>query len=254
MPWLMKAEPDTRIVKGKDVKFSVDDFESMGESPWDGVRSHEAKNIMKEKMKLGDKVLFYHSNCKVPGVYALAEISKEGYPDSDSPTSSHPYYDAKSDESNPTWYMVSVRFIKRLEHPVTLSSVKSLVGKTAPPEPISYIGTAGLKAIQNMALINRGRLSVQPVEQEAYDAIVALGEKGGFEEDAKAPKKRTPKEDKDAGTNAVAADGDEKPAAKKAKTESKPKATKAEPKPKAAPKAAAPPPPSGTRRSTRLAK
>ncbi|OCF35896.1 hypothetical protein I316_02390 [Kwoniella heveanensis BCC8398] len=55
MPWLMKAEPDSRIVKGKDVKFSVDDFEEIGVSPWDGVRNHEAKKIMKEKMKLGDK-------------------------------------------------------------------------------------------------------------------------------------------------------------------------------------------------------
>lgn len=53
----------------------------MGESPWDGVRNHEAKKIMKERMKLGDRVLFYHSNCKVPGVFALAEVCKEGYPD-----------------------------------------------------------------------------------------------------------------------------------------------------------------------------
>lgn len=99
---------------------------------------------------------------------------------------------------------------------------------------------------------------VQPVEQGAYDAIVALGQKGGFEEEAKTPKKRAPKEDKPAKTDAVTADGDEKPA-KKAKTETKPKAepkpkaAKAEPKPKAEPKAA-PPPSNGTRRSTRLAK
>lgn len=81
------------------------------------------------------------------------------HPSLRSPASSHPYFDAKSDQSNPTWYMVSVRFIARLQHPVTLSFIKSLVGKAAPPGPISYIGAAGLKAIQSMALINRGRLS-----------------------------------------------------------------------------------------------
>ncbi|KAJ8087207.1 hypothetical protein PM082_006037 [Marasmius tenuissimus] len=64
--WLLKAEPDSRIVKGKDVKFSVDDFESVKTSPWEGVRNYEARNLMKE-MKTGDKALFYHSNCKNPG-------------------------------------------------------------------------------------------------------------------------------------------------------------------------------------------
>jgi len=64
--WLMKAEPDSRVVKGKDVKFSVDDFESVGSTSWEGVRNYEARNLMKE-MVLGDKILFYHSNCKNPG-------------------------------------------------------------------------------------------------------------------------------------------------------------------------------------------
>ncbi|KAK7696145.1 hypothetical protein QCA50_000796 [Cerrena zonata] len=70
--WLMKAEPDSRIVKGKDVKFSVDDFEAAGTTPWEGVRNAEARNIMKS-MHVGDKVLFYHSNCKNPGIAAFAE-------------------------------------------------------------------------------------------------------------------------------------------------------------------------------------
>jgi len=79
--WLMKAEPDSRVVKGKDVKFSVSDFEAAGTTPWEGVRNHQARNIMRDSMKLGDKVLFYHSSCKVPGVTALAEVCKEAYPD-----------------------------------------------------------------------------------------------------------------------------------------------------------------------------
>lgn len=78
--WLMKAEPNSRIVKEKDVKFSVDDFDSVKTTPWEGVRNAEARNLMKE-MKVGDKVLFYHSNCKTPGIAGFAEVSKEAYPD-----------------------------------------------------------------------------------------------------------------------------------------------------------------------------
>ncbi|KAF8180158.1 PUA-like domain-containing protein, partial [Pholiota molesta] len=78
--WLLKVEPDSRVVKGKDVKFSVDDFQTIGTSPWEGVRNYEARNLMKE-MKEGDKALFYHSNCKVLGVSAFAKVSKETYPD-----------------------------------------------------------------------------------------------------------------------------------------------------------------------------
>jgi predicted RNA-binding protein with PUA-like domain len=78
--WLMKAEPNSRIVKGRDVKFSVDDFEAAGTTPWEGVRNPEARNLMKE-MQVGDKVLFYHSSCNIPGIAGFAEVTKEAYPD-----------------------------------------------------------------------------------------------------------------------------------------------------------------------------
>ncbi|WWC65291.1 uncharacterized protein I303_107908 [Kwoniella dejecticola CBS 10117] len=181
MPWLMKAEPDSRIVKGKDVKFSVDDFEKLGISPWDGVRNHEAKKIMKERMKVGDKVLFYHSNCKTPGVYAIAEIAKEGYPDYTAWDPDHPYFDAKTNKDHPTWFMVDVKFRQRLSYPPTLSLIKTLASSSALPSEISYIGRDGLDAIKSMQLVNRGRLSVQPVENAAFDAIVKLGTQGGWE-------------------------------------------------------------------------
>ncbi|EAL22266.1 hypothetical protein CNBC4040 [Cryptococcus deneoformans B-3501A] len=181
MPWLMKAEPDSRIVKGKDVKFSVDDFERVGVSPWDGVRNHEAKKIMREKMKLGDKVLFYHSNCKVPGVFAVAEISKEGYPDFTAWDPDHPYFDPKSKQDSPTWFMVDVRFKRRLDYPPTLALIKHLATLSNLPKEVSYIGDRGLEAIKNMSLVNRGRLSVQPVDDAAYNAIVELGTKGGWD-------------------------------------------------------------------------
>ncbi|GMK56689.1 hypothetical protein CspeluHIS016_0305290 [Cutaneotrichosporon spelunceum] len=246
MPWLIKAEPDTRLVKGQDVKFSVDDFEEMGESPWDGVRNHEAKNIMRDKMKIGDKVLFYHSNCKVPGVYALAEVVREGYPDYTAWDATHPYFDARSDPEHPTWFMVTVAFRERLAHPVTLAGVKSLVGLSTPPDGVAYIGESGLRAVQGMALVNRGRLSVQPVEDEAYEAIIAMGRRGGFEEPTKGKGKRVKEEPED-----------HKPAESKSPSkEPPPKKAKAEPKSKAEPK---PNPESkprieGARRSSRLQK
>lgn len=165
----------------------------------------------------------------------------------------HPYYDPKSDKDAPTWYMVNVRFVRRLEHPVTLAWVKKLAGLAEPPEGVKYIGKEGLKAIKEMPLVNRGRLSVQPVSEEAYDAIVAMGEKGGMDElpvpkKAKAVK-REKEDENEEGQKDEPDNGKVKkePASKKAKTEPKPKA---EPKVKKEP----PPAPEGTRRSSRLRK
>lgn len=70
MPWLMKAEPEPRLVNGVDVSFSVEKFASAGVAPWDGVRNAQARNYMRDQMRLGDKVLFYHSSCKQPGASA----------------------------------------------------------------------------------------------------------------------------------------------------------------------------------------
>lgn len=80
--FLMKAEPESRIEKGRDVKFSIDDLKAVTTEPWDGVRNAEASKTMRERMKLGDKAFFYHSNTKSPGIAGIVTISKEGYPDS----------------------------------------------------------------------------------------------------------------------------------------------------------------------------
>ncbi|KZT70332.1 DUF55-domain-containing protein [Daedalea quercina L-15889] len=182
--WLMKAEPDSRIVKGKDVKFSVDDFESVKTTPWEGVRNAEARNLMKE-MKVGDKVLFYHSNCKVPGIAAFAEISKEAYPDYTAWDPSHPYYDQKTDKANPKWYMVDVTFVSRATHFVPLALLRniSLASGDDVPEEVAYIGEEGVKTIKRMALVTRGRLSVQRVEDKAWAVIQQLADKGGWDLD-----------------------------------------------------------------------
>ncbi|KAI0658573.1 PUA-like domain-containing protein, partial [Cubamyces menziesii] len=172
--WLMKAEPDSRIVKGKDVRFSVDDFESVKTTPWEGVRNAEARNLMKE-MKVGDKVLFYHSNCKNPG------ISKEAYPDYTAWDASHPYYDPKTDKENPKWYMVDATFVRRATHFVPLSLLRTIAAAVEAPESVAYIGEDGVKAIKGMALVSRGRLSVQRVEEDAWQVIEKLAEHGGWE-------------------------------------------------------------------------
>ncbi|KAH8556626.1 thymocyte nuclear protein 1 [Umbelopsis sp. PMI_123] len=159
--WLMKAEPDSRIVKEKDVKFSIDDLKAMPESTsqWDGVRNFEARNMMRDRMKVGHKVLFYHSNCKLPGVAGIAEIVKEGYVDYTAFDSKHPYYDPKSEESNPKWYMVDVKFVRKLNRLIPLKELQSY------------------KELSDMVLIRRGRLSVQPVTKEEYEFILSIEDK-----------------------------------------------------------------------------
>lgn len=198
--WLMKAEPDTRMVKGKDVAFSVDHFEAMGTSHWDGVRNALAKKYMKEGMKLGDKVLFYHSNTKVPGVAAFAEVVKEGYPDHTAWDPEHPYYDAKSKQDAPTWYMVDVAFRERAAHLVPLALYKALAERSQLPAEVSYLNQEHLEAIKAMPLINKGRLSVQPVSSLAYEATVLLAKNGGFDELVQKPKKQGKKASTAAGT------------------------------------------------------
>ncbi|KAL5527836.1 hypothetical protein ACEPAG_6637 [Sanghuangporus baumii] len=182
--WLMKAEPNSRIEKGKDVKFSVDDFESVKTTPWEGVQNHEAKKLM-QSMKVGDQVLFYHSNCKNPGVAGFAEISKEAYPDYTAWDPEHPYYDPKSDKDSPKWFMVDATFKSRAAHRVPLSLFKRIANSPTddPPVDVAYIGSEGALAIKEMALIKRGRLSVQPVEEDAWEAVQLLAEKGGWEDD-----------------------------------------------------------------------
>lgn len=188
----MKAEPDSRIVKGKDVKFSIDDFEAVGTTAWEGVRNFEARNLMKE-MSIGDKVLFYHSNCKNPGIAGFAQVYKEAYADYTAWDSSHPYYDPKTDKEAPKWFMVDVKFVSRAAHFVSLSLLRGIAGVSSLdiPEEIAYVGSDGLAAIKEMALLNRGRLSVQRVSEVCWTAIEEMTRKGGWEDGSFLHKVRT---------------------------------------------------------------
>ena len=147
--WLMKSEPHV---------YSFEDLVKDKTTHWDGVRNYQARNFMRDKMKIGDYVLFYHSNHKPPHIAGIARICKEGYPDFTAFDSENKYFDASSSPENPRWIMVDIEAIKALTSIVPLLDLKE--------NP----------ALDEMPLVQRGqRLSVQPVSKEQYDEICRMG-------------------------------------------------------------------------------
>lgn len=170
--WLMKAEPESRIEKGHDIKFSIDDLASKTEpEPWDGIRNYAARNNLRS-MKKGDLAFFYHSSCKVPAIVGLMEIVQEHSPDLTAQDPKKPYYDPKdADPENPKWSVVHVEFRRKFKHPLTLHELKDLA-KTNP-------------ALEKMDLLGKGRLSVGKVSKEEWDFIMEILEKREQEPDVK---------------------------------------------------------------------
>ncbi|TWU22174.1 EVE domain protein [Novipirellula galeiformis] len=151
--WLMKSEPTT---------FSIDDLANQPDQTtcWEGVRNYQARNLLRDEIQVGDRVLFYHSACKVPAVMGTAVVSRSGYADHFQFDPKSNYYDAKSDPENPRWYMVDITLESEFERPVTLAELRE---------------RAGLKG---MVLLQKGsRLSVQPVKKKEFDTIVKLASK-----------------------------------------------------------------------------
>ena len=148
--WLVKSEPDA---------FSVDDLAKQPDKTehWDGVRNYQARNFMRDEMKKGDQIFFYHSNCKEPGIVGIAKVIKEGYPDYTAFETSSKYYDSKSDPQNPRWYMVDIKLIRRLKRTITLQELKQQ------------------KKLTDMVLLRKGnRLSVMPVDEKHWKTILNL--------------------------------------------------------------------------------
>ena len=146
--WLMKSEPDV---------FGIDDLKKVKNEPWDGVRNYQARNMMRDDMKKGDLVFFYHSNTDVPGIVGIMEVVKEGYPDHTAFDPEAKYYDPKSDPDNPRWYMVDVKFKKKLKRTISLAELK----ETA--------------EIEDMPLVRKGnRLSIMPVTKQQWDFILGM--------------------------------------------------------------------------------
>ncbi len=146
--WLMKSEPS---------EFSIDDLQRVGTEPWDGVRNYQVRNMFRDEFKVGDRALFYHSNCQEIGVVGEMVVTSEAYPD---PTQFDPHdthYDPKSDPANPRWLLVEVSFVAKYPRVVTLSELRSD------------------KRFADLALVRKGnRLSVLPLSKTHFQTIRQL--------------------------------------------------------------------------------
>jgi predicted RNA-binding protein with PUA-like domain len=163
--WLVKAEPEIHLLNGKDVgSFPFSRLLSEKVAPFYGVRGGQAKNYLRDELKKGDLVLYYHSSCKVPGVYGIAKVAKEGYGDDDALDSSSPFFDktGKHTKEKPYWYKVDLEAMNHessgLKRPVSLEEMKLEKDTT----------------LSGMKLFTQPRLSVQPVTIENYKRILEM--------------------------------------------------------------------------------
>jgi predicted RNA-binding protein with PUA-like domain len=148
--WLMKSEPGC---------FALDDLEqSPGKvAAWDGVRNFQARNLLRDGIKIGDGVLFYHSSCTEPAIVGLAEVLRGGYPDHTARDPGSDHYDPRATPDNPIWFMVDIQFLARLPQPLTRDMLRS--------HPV----------LAGMMVLQRGcRLSVQPVTADEWRAVLAV--------------------------------------------------------------------------------
>lgn len=145
--WLMKSEPD---------EFSIDDLARAGTTPWFGVRSYQARNFMRDMMRVGEQAFFYHSSCPEPGIAGICEISAPAYPDASQFDPKSPYYDPKSSRDAPRWMNVDVRFVKKTR----------------------LVGLPELRAeprLARMRTLQRGnRLSITPVDPAEWKVVLEL--------------------------------------------------------------------------------
>ena len=148
--WLMKSEPDV---------FGIDHLVAMPERTehWDGVRNYQARNMMRDQMKVGDQVFFYHSNCTAPGIVGIMEVVRESYPDHTAWDPQSRYFDPKSAPDRPRWFMVVVKYLRHTKRVIPLAELKEH------------------EALENMPLVRKGnRLSIMPVSPREWDYILRI--------------------------------------------------------------------------------
>jgi len=164
--WLFKSEPETRLENGVDVKFGFDDLKNEPDRTacWDGVRNYQARNFMKDQMRVGDRAFFYHSNTKPPGIIGLVDVVKESYVDHTQFDRKDPHYDPKATKEKPRWFMVDVKYNRPLKRYITLYELKELHEK--------HKKSGG--PLKNIALFTKARLSVQPLTEEEFEFILEL--------------------------------------------------------------------------------
>jgi len=149
--WLMKSEP---------YLYGIDDLERDEVTTWDGVRNFQARNMMRDQMRIGDRVLFYHSNADPSGVAGTAEIARRAYPDLTALDPNSDYHDPKATEEDPRWLMVDVRFVEKFAGVISLATLRETDG------------------LEDMVVIRKGmRLSIQPLTREEFWIVTRLGRK-----------------------------------------------------------------------------
>lgn len=163
--WLLKSEPDTHILKGAtgksfDVSYPWSRLVAEGVGPFFGVRNFQARNNLRDKLKLGDLCFFYHSSCKEPGIYGIAEVVRTAYSDPDAENPESPFYDDKHSKEAPRWFRIDLKpcNTSTLPRPVLLPELRAC-------SPL---------VDSDMVLLKQPRLSVQPVTSEQWQAVLAL--------------------------------------------------------------------------------
>ena len=148
--WMMKSEPDA---------FSIDDLERVGTEPWNGVRNYQARNFMRDGMRVGDGVMIYHSNTKVPGIAGIARVASAAYPDDTQFNPKSPYHDEKATHEQPRWFLVDVAFERKLKRVIPLEEIKRHTDELG----------------EGFALTAKGsRLSVFPVTAAQWKLLLSL--------------------------------------------------------------------------------
>jgi len=150
--WLFKTEPST---------FGIQDLARAPRKTtcWDGVRNYQARNMLRDAIKVGDEVFIYHSSCEVPGIAGIARVVKAGYPDHTAFDRKHPHYDAGSTRDAPRWFMVDVQLVRALKRVITLDD----------------LNRHAARELKDMQLLKRGnRLSVMPVDAAHWRHILAM--------------------------------------------------------------------------------
>ena len=148
--WLMKSEPDA---------FSIDDLRKVRVEPWNGVRNYQARNFMRDGMQVGDGVLFYHSNTKVPGIVGVASVASHAYPDQTQFDAKSHYFDPKATREQPRWFLVDVKFERRLARTIALEEIKQHADELGEAFPLVARGS---------------RLSVFPVTAAQWKLLLSL--------------------------------------------------------------------------------
>ena len=148
--WMMKSEPDA---------FSIDDLERVGTEPWNGVRNYQARNFMRDGMRVGDGVMIYHSNCAVPGIAGLARVASTAYPDDTQFDRTSKYFDPKATREQPRWFLVDVAFERKLARVIPLQEIRTHTDALGEGFPLTAKGS---------------RLSVFPVTAAQWKLLLSL--------------------------------------------------------------------------------